>query len=149
MRKLWIIPILIFVLFLWGDKLQLGNQRLKKPTGAIISSDTVAPGETLWTAVYNISGTNDMSSYCSMAFDLDSLRDSIYCKVFLEESHNGGTTYDLQTLLTTISFGGANVDTTIAVSLFPTPDFRLGWLNAGSGTDSFTVDDVEFLNHRR
>ena len=149
MKKILALFLLFLGIITVAERLDVGKNNLMKGNRVIISSDTLGPGDTLQTIIYNISKTKGMSGNHSVWFQADSLRDSIVLEVKLFESWDAGATWVLDTSLITISYGGSTIDTAIDCSLFPSPDFKLMFINNGDGTDSFELEKGYFYANPR
>jgi hypothetical protein len=150
MKKAFLLGLVaVFAMLIYATEMgDIGINYLKTRAGADVSADTIAPAGTLFTAMYAVDNVRGMSSNTSMFIKLDSIRDSIWCVVKLQESWDGGTTWELTTTVCSIVSKAIKVDTGFDVDLFPAPFFRY-FINNIAGTDSFRVEDAIFYNHAK
>jgi len=152
MKKMFLLcAVAVFAVLLYATEMaDIGINNLKNSAGAIVSVDTLAPSETLYTAIYAVDNVRGMSSNTGMFIKLDSLRDSTSCVIKLQESYDAGATWEYTTLVCSIATVAASIDTGFDVDLFPTPYLRFLTINVGKTTDSFTVETSPiFYNHPR
>lgn len=149
MKKIILVGLLAFILALAVriEPADLGVNNLMNEGRGDIDTDTIAPAGTLFTAVYAVDATRGMSSFTSMFVKLDTIQDSIYCVIKLQESWDEGATWELTTTVCSIRTTAAYIDTGFDVDLYPAPFFRFILNNIGDTEDSISVEDAIFYNH--